>query len=61
MAKQKVNGDQLGNTGGAWQTWTPTYNNLTVGNGTVTCGYKQIGKTVTFRWIFQLGSTSLGS
>jgi hypothetical protein len=33
--------------GGAWTTWTPSYTNLTVGNGTVTARYSQVGKTVT--------------
>lgn len=41
-----------------WQTWTPTYTNLTVGNGTVTARYQQIGKLINFRFIFTLGSTS---
>lgn len=42
----------------AWQTWAPTYSNLTVGNGTVTAKYSKTGKTINYRWIFQLGSTS---
>lgn len=51
MAKQKVNGDQLGNTGSSWTTWTPT---ITAGSGTFTSvtatgRYKQIGKTVFYR------------
>jgi hypothetical protein len=41
-----------------WQTWTPTYTNLTIGNGTVTARYQQIGKLINFRFIFTLGSTS---
>lgn len=43
---------------GAWQDWTPTYTNITVGNGTVVAKYKQIGKTVHFIWILTAGSTS---
>jgi hypothetical protein len=43
---------------GAWQAWTPTYANLTVGNGTTVARYQQIGKTVSFEIRFTLGSTS---
>ena len=46
------------NLGGAWQTWTPTLTNMTLGNGTVTAKYIQIGKTVFFRFAFVFGSTS---
>lgn len=45
-------------TSWAWQSWTPTYTNLTVGNGTVKARYVQIGKTVHFRFWFDLGTTS---
>lgn len=38
--------------------WTPTYTNLTVGNGTVTSRYGQSGKFVFFYWRLVLGSTS---
>lgn len=52
--------DLLAGTGSSWvwQTWSPSYANLTIGNGTVVARYTQIGKTVCLRWIFQLGSTS---
>lgn len=30
----------------SWATWTPTWTNLSVGNGTVTARYVQTGKTV---------------
>jgi hypothetical protein len=43
---------------GAWTTWTPTFANLTVGNGTVTARYQQVGKTVNFEFRFVMGSTS---
>lgn len=43
---------------GAWETWSPTYSNLTIGNGIVTAKFKRIGKTVHFRFLFQLGTTS---
>jgi hypothetical protein len=42
----------------AWTTWTPTYQNITVGNGTVVAKYTQIGKLVTAKFFFTLGSTS---
>lgn len=42
----------------SWLSWTPTWANITVGNGTVTAKYIQIGKTVYFRLVFVLGSTS---
>lgn len=43
---------------GAWTSWTPTWANASVGNGSVDAKYKQIGKTVHFRLVFILGSTS---
>jgi hypothetical protein len=43
---------------GAWQTWTATYGNITVGNGTATARYQQIGKTVNFRYNLTFGSTT---
>jgi len=45
-------------TNGAWEAWTPTTTGITVGNGTITARYMQIGKTVHFSYIFVLGSTS---
>ena len=41
-----------------WQSWTPTWTNLTVGNGTLNAHYFQIGKFVGVRVGFTLGSTS---
>jgi hypothetical protein len=41
-----------------WTSWTPTYTNLTVGNGTVTAKYIQIGKLVTAYWKIVFGSTT---
>lgn len=58
MAKQKLNADQLGTTGGVWQSYTPTWSNLTIGNATVVARYTQIGKTVRVRMYVALGSTS---
>lgn len=43
---------------GAWAAWTPTWTNVTVGDGTVVALYQQIGKTVFCRISLILGSTS---
>lgn len=43
---------------GAWQSFTPTYANLTVGNGVHQSFWQQIGKTVIVRIGFQFGTTS---
>lgn len=42
----------------AWQAWSPTTANITVGNGTIFAEYIQIGKLVHFKFKFTLGSTS---
>lgn len=43
----------------AWQTYSPTWTNLTTGNGTLNFAkYTQIGKTTHFRLSFTFGSTS---
>ena len=46
---------------GAWQSWTPTYGSLTVGNGVTVARYVQIGKTVHWYLKFTLGSTTVFS
>jgi len=43
---------------GVWTTWTPTYTNLTLGNGVVTARYVQIGDTVIATWHLVWGSTT---
>jgi hypothetical protein len=43
---------------GAWTSYTPTYANFTLGNGTVTAKYCQIGKTLFYAGRILLGSTS---
>lgn len=48
-----------GVNGGAWQVWTPTFTNLTVGSGTLEAKYIQIGKTVFYRMAFVLGPGSV--
>lgn len=42
----------------AWTSWSPTWTNLTVGNGTLTARYVQMGKTIHFYLKLVLGSTS---
>jgi len=47
-----------GEPGGAWNAWTPTFTSLTLGNGTASFYYKQIGKTVICRVALTFGSSS---
>ena len=44
--------------GGGWTTWTPSFSNFTLGNGTATARYQQIGKSVDINLKIVLGSTS---
>jgi hypothetical protein len=41
-----------------WAAYTPSQGGITVGNGTLTSRYQQIGKTVFVEILFTLGSTS---
>jgi hypothetical protein len=41
-----------------WSSWSPTWTNLTVGDGTVTAKYFKIGKLVFFELHLVLGATS---
>jgi hypothetical protein len=43
---------------GGWTTWSPSYIDLTIGNGTVVARYQQIGKTVNYFWRLTWGSTT---
>jgi hypothetical protein len=43
---------------GLWETFTPTLQNITLGNGTATGRYAKIGKTVFVYFNFVFGSTS---
>lgn len=43
---------------GAWTSYTPTFTNLTVGNGTLVAKYCQIGKMMSINVSLKLGSTS---
>jgi hypothetical protein len=46
---------------GTWAAWTPTWSNLTVGNGTVVARYVQDGKVVNFYIDLTWGSTTSAS
>lgn len=41
-----------------WQSWSPSWTNVVVGNGTVEAKYVQIGKNVYFRVSLVFGSTT---
>ena len=43
---------------GTWTTYTPTWTNVTVGNGTVDFKYSQLNKIVIIRGRFTMGTTS---
>lgn len=45
-------------SGWGWQAWTPTWTNLTVGNGTVSARYIQIGKTIFAEVHVTFGNTT---
>jgi hypothetical protein len=41
-----------------WTTWTPSYTNLTVGNGTTVAEYLAIGDLIYVRYLLTWGSTT---
>jgi hypothetical protein len=43
---------------GAWTTFTPTWNNLTLGNGTTTGAYQKFGRVIFIRGTLIFGSTT---
>ena len=43
---------------GAWTTWSPSYTDITVGNGTVTARFCRIGKVVNVYWRLIFGTTT---
>lgn len=47
-----------GAQGTAWATWSPTWTNITLGNGVVTAKYTQVGKTVKFKLKLVWGTTT---
>lgn len=50
--------DSLIGSGTAWASWTPSWTNLTAGNGVNSSVFQQFGNTVLFRLKFTLGSSS---
>lgn len=42
----------------AWTAYTPTVSGITIGNGTFSASYARVGKNVTLKVRFTLGSTS---
>ncbi len=42
----------------AWQTYTPSVDNITLGNGTIVGAFTQIGRTVHYRAMLTCGSTT---
>lgn len=61
LTATRYNQDVIANMtaiGGAWTSYTPTWTNLTVGNGTNASAYVQAGKLIIVRIKFTLGSTS---
>lgn len=63
VTANSVPNNTLSNTGTfgsawAWTSFTPSWTNLTPGNGTNSGYYHQIGKTVFFKTRFVMGSTS---
>jgi hypothetical protein len=57
-ADVNVNFAEVTDIKSGWISYTPTWTNLTVGNGTVTAAYKQIGKTVLYRICLIFGTTT---
>lgn len=53
-----VDATDLNTIAGAWDSFTVTLTNLTLGNGTATGFYKKIGRTVVYRVQVTFGSTS---
>ena len=42
----------------AWTAYTPTFSNLTLGNGTISFAYAKLGKIVEVRGVITFGSTT---
>jgi len=43
---------------GAWESYTPTLTNVTLGNGSIAFAYSQLGKTIQVRGSLGFGSTT---
>ena len=50
-----------GEIAGAWDSWTPTYNNFTKGSASVVAKYQQVGKTVRFSVQIALSGSTMGT
>lgn len=48
----------LSHEGGAWTSWTPTWTNLSVGNGTVSALYYRAGRLILWKLKLTFGSTT---
>ena len=58
-ASRKVTGENLAQAvGGAWDTYSPTWGSVTVGDGTETAYYEQRGKTVRAQVHVDAGGTT---
>lgn len=51
-------GGAINALGAAWTSYTPTLTGFTLGNGTISGRYMQVGKKVEFSAVFTFGSTS---
>ena len=58
VAGQILTAATMNSIGAAWESWSPGWANVTIGNGTVVAEYCQIQKLVVARVVFILGSTS---
>ncbi len=58
-----VGNDKLATTtgeiGAAWQSWTPTLTNVTLGSGTIVAKYLKIGKLIHYRISFIYSSSTV--
>ena len=53
-----VDAADLNTIAGAWDSFTVTLTNVSIGNGTATGFYKKIGRTVVYRVLVTFGSTT---
>ena len=53
-----VDAADLNTIAGAWDSFSVSFSNLTIGNGTATGFYKQIGRMVVYRVSVTFGSTT---
>jgi len=58
VASTVLTAAQLNGIGEATASWSPSYTNLTVGNGTVVAKFTRVNKLIYGYWKITLGSTS---